>query len=80
RRYFDRRKHEDLVASIRLRGVLQPILLRPAPNHPGRYAIVAGERRYRAALEAFGDAGEIPAVIREMSDQEALEAAIDEND
>lgn len=36
RRYFDRRKHEDLVASIRLRGVLQPILLRPAPNHPGR--------------------------------------------
>ena len=80
RRYFDRRKHEDLVASIRLRGVLQPILLRPAPNDPGRYAIVAGERRYRAALEAFGDAGEIPAVVREMSDQEALEAAIDEND
>ncbi|MBI0533000.1 PRTRC system ParB family protein [Sphingomonas sp. TX0522] len=80
RRYFDRRKHEDLVASIRLRGVLQPILLRPAPNDPDRFAIVAGERRYRAALEAFGDGGEIPAVVREMTDQEALEAAIDEND
>jgi ParB family transcriptional regulator, chromosome partitioning protein len=77
RRYFDRKKHDDLVASIRLRGVLQPILLRP---RDGTYAIVAGERRYRAALEVFGPDGAVPVVIREMTDQEALEAAIDEND
>lgn len=80
RRYFDRKKHDDLVASIRIRGILQPILVRPAPSSDDSYAIVAGERRYRAALEAFGSDGEVPAIIREMTDQEALEAAIDEND
>ncbi len=77
RRYFDRKKHDDLVASIRLRGILQPILLRPKGDV---CAIVAGERRYRAAMEAFGPDGDVPVVIREMTDQEALEAAIDEND
>ncbi|MDE8652159.1 PRTRC system ParB family protein [Novosphingobium album (ex Liu et al. 2023)] len=80
RRYFDRKKHEELVASIRLRGILQPILLRPDPRSDGHYLIVAGERRYRAALEVFGPDGAIPVVIREMTDEEALEAAIDEND
>jgi len=76
RRYFDRAKHEELVASIRRRGVLQPILLRPKE---GFFAIVAGERRYRASLEVYGPEGEIPVVIRDMTDQEALEAAIAEN-
>ena len=76
RRYFDRAKHEELVASIRRRGVLQPILLRPKE---GFFAIVAGERRYRASLEVYGLEGEIPVVIRDMTDQEALEAAIAEN-
>ncbi|QTH24883.1 MULTISPECIES: PRTRC system ParB family protein [Sphingomonadaceae] len=76
RRYFDRAKHEELVASIRRRGVLQPILLRPKD---GFFAIVAGERRYRASLEVYGPEGEIPVVIREMTDREALEAAIAEN-
>jgi ParB family chromosome partitioning protein len=80
RRYFDRKKHDDLVASIRLRGVLQPILLRPAGAAGDIYAIVAGERRYRAALEVFGPDGAMPVVIREMTDQEALEAAIAENE
>lgn len=82
RRYFDRRKHEELVASLRLRGMLQPILIRPNPRHDAAetYLIVAGGRRYRAALEAFGPEGEVPVIIREMTDQEALEAAIDEND
>ncbi|RYM10666.1 PRTRC system ParB family protein [Sphingobium cupriresistens] len=80
RRYFDSRKHGELVASLRLRGMLQPILVRPARDADDRYLIVAGGRRYRAALEAFGPDGEIPVVIREMTDQEALEAAIDEND
>ncbi|OHT21630.1 PRTRC system ParB family protein [Edaphosphingomonas haloaromaticamans] len=77
RRYFDQKKHDDLVTSIRLRGVLQPILLRPKGDV---FSVVAGERRYRAALEAYGPDGEVPVVIREMTDQEALEAAIAEND
>lgn len=77
RRYFDRKKHDDLVVSIRLRGILQPILLRPKDDI---YALVAGERRYRAALEVYGPDGDVPVIIREMTDQEALEAAIDEND
>lgn len=80
RRYFDKRKHDELVTSIRLRGLIQPILLRPTKDDSDTYAIVAGERRWRAALEAYGNDGEIPVLIREMSDQEALEAAIDEND
>jgi ParB/RepB/Spo0J family partition protein len=79
RRYFDREKHDELVASVRRRGLLQPILLRPT-DADDTYAIVAGERRYRAALEVFGAEGRVPVVIREMTDQEALEAAIDEND
>ncbi|HEX7782597.1 MAG TPA: PRTRC system ParB family protein [Sphingobium sp.] len=80
RRYFDRKKHDELVASLRLRGMLQPMLVRPAADLPEHFTIVAGGRRYRAAVEAFGDDGEVPVIIREMTDQEALEAAIDEND
>jgi ParB family chromosome partitioning protein len=80
RRYFDSRKHDQLVVSLRLRGMLQPILVRPATETGDGYLIVAGGRRYRAALEAFGPEGEVPVIIREMTDQEALEAAIDEND
>jgi ParB family chromosome partitioning protein len=80
RRYFSRRKHDELVVSIGLRGVLQPIIVRPAPDGSDLFAIVLGERRWRAAREVFGASGSIPVIIREMSDQEALEAAIDEND
>lgn len=77
RRYFDKVKHDELVVSFGLRGVLQPILLRPKGDV---FAIVAGERRWRAALEAFGPEGHVPVFIREMTDQEAWDAAIDEND
>jgi ParB/RepB/Spo0J family partition protein len=79
RRYFDQGKHDELVAGLRARGMLQPILLRP-DSAGDAYLIVAGGRRYKAALEVFGADGEVPVVIREMTDQEALEAAIDEND
>ena len=79
RRYFDQAKHDDLVAGLRTRGMLQPILLRPDASGDG-YVIVAGGRRYKAALEVFGVEGDVPVIIREMTDQEALEAAIDEND
>lgn len=64
----------ELIASIREKGVLEPILVRPGLH---RFQIVAGERRYRAALEAGLD--EIPCVIRESSDAEAMEIALIEN-
>lgn len=80
RRYFDRKKHDELVSSLRLRGMLQPMLVRPAADLPEHFTIVAGGRRYRAAMEAFGENGEVPVLIREMTDQEALDAAIAEND
>lgn len=79
RRYFDQAKHDELVASFRMRGILQPILVRPDPPN-NVFTIVAGGRRYRAAIEVFGPDAEVPVIIREMNDQEALEAAIDEND
>lgn len=79
RRFFSPAKHDELVASIRMRGLLQPLLVRPAPDGE-TYLLVAGGRRYRAALEVYGAEGLVPTICREMTDQEALEAAIDEND
>jgi ParB family chromosome partitioning protein len=66
---------DELVQSVRLRGVLQPILVRPKPN--GRYEIVAGERRWRAAQAA--QLHEIPAIVRPLADGEAFEIALIEN-
>lgn len=80
RRYFDQKKHVEMVESLRLRGILQPILVRPDPEDSESYLIVAGGRRHKAAVEAFGAAGIVPVIIRIMTNQEALEAAIDEND
>lgn len=67
----------ELADSIRSQGILQPILVRPHPDVPGRYQIIAGERRWRAA----GLAGlhEIPVVCRNMTDAEAAIAALIEN-
>jgi ParB family transcriptional regulator, chromosome partitioning protein len=74
----------DLVASIRDKGVLEPILVRkaPAPEHSepasrAVYTIVAGERRYRAALEA--GLFEVPVIVLDVSEEEALEIALIEN-
>jgi len=64
----------ELVASIREKGVLEPILVRPQGS---RFQIVAGERRYRAATEA-GQA-EVPCIVREASDAEVMELALIEN-
>ena len=77
RRDFAEDELEELAASIRERGVLQPILVRPAPGEPGRYQIVAGERRWRAAQRA--GLREMPAVVRELDDLKTLEIAIIEN-
>jgi len=75
RRDFDEKDLDDLAASIREKGVIQPLILRPVPS--GGYEIVAGERRWRAAQRA--GLHELPAVVRDISDAEMLEIAIIEN-
>ncbi len=71
---FDAEELEDLVRSVRRHGVLAPVLVRP---REGGYELVAGERRWRAAQKA--GLPEIPAVVRELSDLEALDLALVEN-
>ena len=75
RKHFDESDLTDLSNSIKTHGVLQPILVRPIAG--GRYEIVAGERRWRAAQRA--GLHTIPAVVREFNDVEVLEVAIIEN-
>lgn len=77
RREFDPEMLEDLSKSIAEKGVLQPILVRPLDGSVGRYQIIAGERRWRAAQKAR--LHDVPVIIREMTDSEALEVAIVEN-
>jgi ParB family transcriptional regulator, chromosome partitioning protein len=72
---MDKAGLEDLTASVREHGVLQPILVRPRPN--GHYELIAGERRWRAAKSAGLEA--IPALIEEIDDETALEIAVIEN-
>ena len=68
---------EELATSIKAHGVLQPILVRPDPEHRGRFQIIAGERRWRAAQRA--GLHEVPVHIRELGDADALAAALIEN-
>jgi ParB family chromosome partitioning protein len=68
---------DALAASIRDKGVLQPVLVRPSPDSPGEYQLVAGERRWRAAQQA--GLREIPALVRELDDLATLEIGIIEN-
>lgn len=68
---------QELADSIKAQGVVQPIVVRPLSSTPGQYEIVAGERRWRAAQLA--ELHEIPAVIREITDQEAMAVALIEN-
>jgi len=77
RRQFDREQLDELAGSIRQKGIVQPILLRPSPIQPGRYQLVAGERRWRAAQIA--QLHQIPSVIRDLSDAECYEIALIEN-
>ncbi|MDY6802241.1 MAG: ParB/RepB/Spo0J family partition protein [Cyanobacteriota bacterium] len=74
RRYFDREAIEQLVASIKKNGILQPLLVRPLAD---KYEIVAGERRYRGAMELGLTA--VPVTVREMTDAEALQYSLVEN-
>lgn len=75
RRQFLQEDLDDLTASIREKGVLQPLIVRPRPG--GQYEIVAGERRWRAAQGA--QLHEVPVIIRDYSDVEMMEVAIIEN-
>lgn len=77
RRYFDEGDLEELAASIREKGILQPILVRPAPGAPGEFQIVAGERRWRAAQRA--GLHNVPILVRELDDLDVLEIGIIEN-
>jgi ParB family chromosome partitioning protein len=72
---FDPEHLRELADSIKQRGVIQPLLVRPLPT--GRYELIAGERRWRAAREAGLTA--IPAIVRQAQDEEVLEIALIEN-
>jgi ParB family chromosome partitioning protein len=77
RHRFEPAEIEELAQSIREKGVLQPVLVRPAAGDASHYEIIAGERRWRAAQLA--QLHEIPVIIRDLSDGEALEVALVEN-
>jgi ParB family transcriptional regulator, chromosome partitioning protein len=77
RRNFSDAQLEELAASIRERGLVQPLVVRPSASDIHTYEIVAGERRWRAAQLA--NLHQVPVVVRELTDQEAVEIAIIEN-
>jgi ParB/RepB/Spo0J family partition protein len=77
RKTFYQDSLEELAASIKERGVLEPIVVRPMPNREGMYEIVMGERRYRASKLAGRET--IPAIIRDLNDEEAAADALLEN-
>ncbi|MEX0628855.1 MAG: ParB/RepB/Spo0J family partition protein, partial [Cucumibacter sp.] len=77
RRDYGAEELDELTESIREKGVMQPILVRPWAGEPDRFEIIAGERRWRAAQRA--GLHEIPVIVRDVDEREALELAIIEN-
>ena len=77
RKSFAKEDLDDLIASVKDKGILQPLLVRPVAGEANAYEIVAGERRWRAAQAA--KLHEVPVVVRELTDGQALEFAIIEN-
>ncbi len=77
RHSIDEERIEELAQSVRENGIIQPLLVRRHPDEPGAFEIIAGERRWRAAQMA--KLHEVPVVIRELNDQEALEIGLVEN-
>lgn len=77
RRDYSQTALEELAASIREKGVIQPLIVRPRPDTEGGYEIVAGERRWRAAQLA--QLHDLPVLVRDFTDTEVLEIAIIEN-
>jgi len=68
---------EELIASIKATGLIQPLIVRPVPGFPHQFEVVAGERRLKAAQHA--GLTEVPAIIRDFNDQEALAISLIEN-
>ena len=77
RRRFDEAEMATLIASIQDKGILQPIMVRRSTDAVNRYEIVAGERRWRAAQQA--QLHEVPIIVRDFTDRDALEIALVEN-
>jgi len=77
RRRFDEEAIKGLADSIRERGIVQPLMVRPAARQNNVYEIIAGERRWRAAQQA--GLHEVPVIIKSFSDREAMEVALIEN-
>ena len=77
RRKFDREQLDELADSIRQKGIVQPILLRPMPKQFGRFQLVAGERRWRATQMAGLDT--IPAIVKPVGDEAAIAMSLIEN-
>jgi ParB/RepB/Spo0J family partition protein len=78
RKFIDPTELDEMAGSISRRGLLQPILIRPSTN--GRYMIVFGERRWRGFVIAMGADAEMPVLLCDLTDEEALYAQIDENE
>jgi ParB/RepB/Spo0J family partition protein len=76
RKHFDREELQKLAGSIKEHGVLQPVLVRP--HKDGRFELIAGERRYRAAMLAGEE--QIPAIIRDLDDRACIEVMVIENE
>ncbi|QEE08319.1 ParB/RepB/Spo0J family partition protein [Bartonella kosoyi] len=77
RRHFTEIELDNLAQSIRQHGVVQPVVVRPLKDHPHRFELIAGERRWRAAKRA--NLSQLPVIIRDVDDKTALELAIIEN-
>lgn len=74
---FDSAALDELAASIRTHGIIQPLVVTAAPDHRGRYWLIAGERRWRAARLAA--LHEVPVIVREATPQQLMEWALVEN-
>lgn len=77
RRVFNEDAIRDLIESVKVKGILQPLIVRKIPNEAEKYEIIGGERRWRAAQAA--GLKEVPVLIKDFSDKEALEVALIEN-
>ncbi|CAK02636.1 ParB/RepB/Spo0J family partition protein [Bartonella tribocorum] len=77
RRHFTEIELDNLAQSICQHGVVQPVVVRPLKDHPHRFELIAGERRWRAAKRA--NLSQLPVIIRDVDDKTALELAIIEN-
>jgi ParB family transcriptional regulator, chromosome partitioning protein len=75
RKYFDPQKMEQLIASVKANGILEPLLVRP--RYEGRFELVAGERRFRAAQAL--NLSTIPVAVKDLNDIEVIEVALVEN-